>query len=385
MPDRPSIPREIARAVLVEAGHRCAVCGAPCPLEQAHIVPWCDRKSHERENLVCLCSNCHERSHREKWGEKALKEYKDRPWVLRQNNGHPAILETKRIEIVIDAEFADFDEHLENVFRHALAGFLRISPKAVRIRAKDEGSVRLTMDLPEPEARELLELFKKGSSELAAALPLFKITAIREAPARNLAVLSSQSALAAGGALVVAVGEGPATRTLSVGDLLSLPALQSRVKGVFSRYRIPAHDATDLVQETLLLAEYRREEIRDLEAWFLVTLRNRCVIYWRRRRSALFTAVDEAILALLAEPAGEDEGDFARDLRHVFEELPPRCQKLLRLRYGLGYDAVEVGEGVKNTAPASRKVARRCMAALTYLLIERWKPTPSAGDDDDAS
>ena len=85
MPNRPNIPAEIERQILIESGHRCAVCGASCPLERAHIVPWHKSKVHKAEDLICLCANCHERADQEKWGEKTLREYKCRPWVLRQN------------------------------------------------------------------------------------------------------------------------------------------------------------------------------------------------------------------------------------------------------------------------------------------------------------
>jgi HNH endonuclease len=82
--NRQAIPAEVERAVLIEAGHRCAVCGIPTPLERAHIVPWRDRKEHTAANLICLCANCHERSHKESWGQKTLREYKQHPWVYRQ-------------------------------------------------------------------------------------------------------------------------------------------------------------------------------------------------------------------------------------------------------------------------------------------------------------
>src|ERR1700730_2195984 len=81
---RPAIPADIVRAILFESGHRCAVCGASCPLERAHIIPWHKSKVHKAQDLICLCASCHERADLEKWGEKALREYKKRPWVLRQ-------------------------------------------------------------------------------------------------------------------------------------------------------------------------------------------------------------------------------------------------------------------------------------------------------------
>lgn len=81
MAKRTQIPTEIARQVLIESGHRCAVCGEPIPLERAHIVPCSESSGHEAENLVCLCANCHARAERDRWEQKVLREYKMRPWV----------------------------------------------------------------------------------------------------------------------------------------------------------------------------------------------------------------------------------------------------------------------------------------------------------------
>ena len=43
-PNRPEIPATIKMEVMIESGHRCAVCGTPCPLERAHIIPWSKSK-----------------------------------------------------------------------------------------------------------------------------------------------------------------------------------------------------------------------------------------------------------------------------------------------------------------------------------------------------
>lgn len=81
--NRPRIPADVERQVLIEAGHRCAVCGAELPLERAHIIAWSRSKDHSAANLLCLCANCHGRADSEKWGEETLRQYKQRPWVIR--------------------------------------------------------------------------------------------------------------------------------------------------------------------------------------------------------------------------------------------------------------------------------------------------------------
>jgi TIR domain-containing protein/HNH endonuclease len=81
--NHPRIPADIERQVLIEAGHRCAVCGAELPLDRAHIIAWSRSNNSSVENLLCLCANCHRRAETEGWGEEALRQYKKRPWVIR--------------------------------------------------------------------------------------------------------------------------------------------------------------------------------------------------------------------------------------------------------------------------------------------------------------
>jgi RNA polymerase sigma factor (sigma-70 family) len=168
----------------------------------------------------------------------------------------------------------------------------------------------------------------------------------------------------------MAVSDQPAGRE-PIDELLR--RLRPRLKQVLGRYRIPAPDAEDLVQEALISTIQKWETIQDPEAWLLVTLRNRCVVYWRKRRNTLYNSVDTAILELLSEPvaAPQERAELLWDINHLLDELPPRCRSLLQLRYGLGYDSTEVAEKMGYHPSSVRKVARRCMAALTYQMVTR--------------
>ena len=76
--NRPAIPTEIRRAVLVEAGHRCAIprCGQT-ELDIHHIIPWETCKAHEYFNLIALCPICHRRAHNGEIDRKSLQQYKE--------------------------------------------------------------------------------------------------------------------------------------------------------------------------------------------------------------------------------------------------------------------------------------------------------------------
>jgi len=75
--DRPDIPADIRRRVLVEAGHRCAI--STCrqiEIDVHHIIPWETCNEHKYENLIALCPNCHRRADRGDIDRKSLRIYK---------------------------------------------------------------------------------------------------------------------------------------------------------------------------------------------------------------------------------------------------------------------------------------------------------------------
>ncbi|MFI2286443.1 HNH endonuclease [Streptomyces niveus] len=81
--DRPDVPTALKRAVLVEAGHRCAI--PTCrqtPVELAHITPWSKAKEHTFDNLIALCPTCHTRFDRGDIDRKAILQYKQNLEVL---------------------------------------------------------------------------------------------------------------------------------------------------------------------------------------------------------------------------------------------------------------------------------------------------------------
>jgi hypothetical protein len=182
MPERPSIPAEIQRQILVESGHRCAVCGAGCPLERAHIIPWHRSKEHKAEDLICLCASCHERADQEGWGEKTLREYKQRPWVMRNYEKLISFSElTTEVELTINIELSQFDEQQKRLLQYALAAFLNISPNDVRIvSVKKSNSVTATLQLPTKAAQKLLTAYKAKDSELLLYLAPFGLIKLRK-------------------------------------------------------------------------------------------------------------------------------------------------------------------------------------------------------------
>jgi len=78
MNDRPPIPADLRRRVLVEAGHRCSIHTCLHPVDIHHIVPWERCRKHEYDNLLALCPNCHRRADAGEIDRISLKLYKAR-------------------------------------------------------------------------------------------------------------------------------------------------------------------------------------------------------------------------------------------------------------------------------------------------------------------
>lgn len=150
-----------------------------------------------------------------------------------------------------------------------------------------------------------------------------------------------------------------------------LPRVRPRLARVLRRYRIPSEDAEDLLQETFLLLVAKWDTIRTPEPWLFATLRNRCIVYWRRRRIQLYDLMDDTILELLAKPQApaQERAQLRADLEVILARLSARCRSLLRLRYGLGYTPDEAGERLGYRPASVPKVTRRCLAQLTGHLI----------------
>ncbi|HEY3568642.1 MAG TPA: sigma-70 family RNA polymerase sigma factor [Thermoanaerobaculia bacterium] len=151
-----------------------------------------------------------------------------------------------------------------------------------------------------------------------------------------------------------------------------LARAEPRLKRVLSRYRIPAQDADDLLQETFLILVSKAGSIRNHDAWLVATLANRCIIYWRKQRSKLWDLVDTTILELLAdvEAPPQESAELRHDLDSLLSHLPDRCRSLLRLRYGYGCNTTETAERMGYCKSSIRKVTRRCLAALTEQLLD---------------
>jgi len=111
--------------------------------------------------------------------------------------------------------------------------------------------------------------------------------------------------------------------------------------------------------------------VRDPAAWIATTLRNRCVIYWRRRRHALVQTLDGVLIETFC---GEGEAAHSRsllthDLTRAIARLPERCRAILRQRYALDRDSSEVADSLGYRESSIRQVTNRCLSALSVQMV----------------
>lgn len=147
--------------------------------------------------------------------------------------------------------------------------------------------------------------------------------------------------------------------------------LRPRFRATLARFRVPAQDADDLLQQTLVVYLCKEDQIEDPESWLLGTLRNHCRQYWTASRRKLYTAVDAALLEALVptRKVEREAADLRHDLNLALGQISNRCRDILRLRYQQGYRAPEAARRLGYRPSSIYKLTQRCLAALGKCLI----------------
>jgi RNA polymerase sigma factor (sigma-70 family) len=150
-----------------------------------------------------------------------------------------------------------------------------------------------------------------------------------------------------------------------------LKEVEPRLKRLLAKYGIPSEDAEDILQQALLALLYQWERVRDPESWLFGTVKRHCLMFWRNNRRRIYSAVDSTILEWLSRPIApaQEKADLLCDLENLIGRLPPRCRRLLRLRYQLGYEPLEVARELGYQASSIGKITNRCLAALSKELL----------------
>jgi len=131
-------------------------------------------------------------------------------------------------------------------------------------------------------------------------------------------------------------------RAAGTGDQRSWDALVERFSGllwaVARAHRLREADAADVVQTTWLNLVQHLGSIREPQhvgAWLATTARRECLRALNRDQRQVLTDDEAGLQAREPPPATPEEDVLAAErlalLRAALEELPPRCQQLLRV------------------------------------------------------
>lgn len=155
-----------------------------------------------------------------------------------------------------------------------------------------------------------------------------------------------------------------------------LDSFRVHARRLLARFRIPAQDAEDLLQDTLLLYLTCRPDVPCVESWLQGTLKNRCLVYWRERRRQFFRTMDLALLDTLSQPTSpaQEHRIFLEEVLAQLEELTGPCSALLKLRYQSDYKPAQLADQLGYSRRGIYKIIDRCVAALSRrLLVARRK------------
>ena len=138
-----------------------------------------------------------------------------------------------------------------------------------------------------------------------------------------------------------------------------------RLKRIAARFRIPANEAEDLLQDAWLFAVREWERLENPEAWLIRTVFFLCCIHLRKqRRRRWLQLMDghllESLAPLLRPP--QERAGLMLDLLAVCALLSRRERLLLYLRYGLGLTGAETAARLGCRPASVGKLTERAVA-----------------------
>ena len=141
-----------------------------------------------------------------------------------------------------------------------------------------------------------------------------------------------------------------------------------------------AHVAEDIFQNTVLKAvtkDVNFEAEAALFSWAFITAR-RDSLNWIRKHRRESVGFDEDILTLIHQDWQNDhlnpKGNRFELLRDCMEELPPKSEKILRLRYFEGLSCGEIADSISITLDAVYKRLSRIQNSLRKCVELKMEP-----------
>lgn len=138
---RPHIPADVERLVLVEAGHACAVkeCRDHTYIELHHIDE--NRENNDPANLIVLCDRHHKMAHAKKIDRKSLRMYKD---LLSNSREAEILARLERLEAGPTGQQAELPVAESSEEQPVDAGIVKLSAERWRVQQFALSQVAIT-------------------------------------------------------------------------------------------------------------------------------------------------------------------------------------------------------------------------------------------------
>lgn len=160
----------------------------------------------------------------------------------------------------------------------------------------------------------------------------------------------------------------PAERSETVQESLAELFLRLRpcLRQTAARFRIPADEADDLIQDAALALVRSWSRVEFPEAWLRGALQHLCFLYHRTRRRRPLEFLDLALLEALvpAQRPAQEEAEIAWDLACWSASLSPMFRRLLQLRYVLGWTDREIAARLGYQPDSVRKLRARALKQM---------------------
>lgn len=148
---------------------------------------------------------------------------------------------------------------------------------------------------------------------------------------------------------------------------------------ITARYRIPYPDNEDIYQHSLLLTWRARDRITDsLAGFFLITVRNRCVIYWRDKRHGKglkITYLDEGMIdnseCYSLTPLGTRRLEARQEIERVIKLVGKHRDATLLLLTAQGFHDHEIERSTKYSRHALQNSYRKARHRIKDKLAEK--------------
>ena len=131
---------------------------------------------------------------------------------------------------------------------------------------------------------------------------------------------------------------------------------------VFRDFEIAGPDREDLLQDALLSLIGHAATTRNVEGWFVVVLRNRCLRFLRHEARNRHREITEERSATPRKKQRSLSGET--DLARLLDQLPARDRRLVEARFLEGRSFAELASEFGNTAASLRTILYRILSRI---------------------